>query len=870
MAPSAAGQGEVVLERGQAIDRFVVLGLVGRGGMGEVYAAYDPELDRKVAIKLLRARGGSEDGKARLLREAQATAKLQHPNVVVVYDVGTFGDSVFIAMEFVEGRTVGGWLHAAKRTPREILDVYLAAGRGLAAAHAAGLVHRDFKPDNVMVTNDGQVRVMDFGLARQVGEVDASPKAVAIPTTTGASALDGFDADATMDLNAGGAAKAETPSGKYLSIKLTQTGAMLGTPAYMAPEQFAMKATDARTDQFSFCVALYEALYGARPFAGDTFLALMTSVTTGTVSPPPAQTKVQGWLRKVLLRGISVDPERRHSSMTALLAELQRDPTIRARRLVSATIVLACFVGALVVSRRFTGGRASLCRAGATKVSGIWEAAGDRSPRKEAIHAAFVATGKSYAETAFSNASRFLDAYVEKWIATYRESCEATHERGEQSAEVLDLRMSCLNDRLGSVRALSDLFAGADEKVVENAVVAAGSLPRIETCSDVSVLKAVVKPPEDDRTRRQVEELRANRARLVALRDSSKCAEAIKAGDELIAKARALGYAPLLAEVLEAGIFPRGDCVPVYAQSERAREGFASAIAARHDELAAELATLIAANASMFEVNRPDLSREWLQIARATSKRLGGRPLYDAWLDLAESSLIALNGDWSGAIAKVATVRAEEEKLLGPDHPDLSICDQDAGIYLVAAGRYAEAIAMLDRARGLTAKLLGSEHPRMAPILNNEAEALIFQGRFADAQAMFEEAYGIFEKAGADRFFLSYPLTGLGVALLGQGKASEAIDPLERALAARSDPRLDVERVAETRFALARALWFRADDRLRARSLAQQALADFSKVKTPTVPIPDIAAWLRSPSTKAPPNLPPRARTAAPSGSPDR
>src|SRR4051812_45305343 len=165
-----------VLPRGASIGRFVVLGLVGRGGMGDVYAAYDPELDRKIAVKLLRARPSAgqstTEGRTRLLREAQATAKLQHPNVVVVYDVGTFGESVFIAMEFVEGRTMSGWLHAAPRTRREILDVYLAAGRGLAAAHAAGLVHRDFKPENVMVTNDGQVRVMDFGLARQVGDSD--------------------------------------------------------------------------------------------------------------------------------------------------------------------------------------------------------------------------------------------------------------------------------------------------------------------------------------------------------------------------------------------------------------------------------------------------------------------------------------------------------------------------------------------------------------------------------------------------------------------------------------------------------------------------------------------------------------------------
>ena len=164
-----------MLARGTALGRFVVLGLVGRGAMGEVYGAYDPELDRKIAIKLLRPRaGGSGDGadnRTRLMREAQATAKVSHPNVVVVYDAGTFGDRVFIAMEFVEGHTLRFWLQVQERTWHEILDVFLAAGRGLAAAHERALVHRDFKPDNVMVTAPGgQVRVMDFGLARMAFE----------------------------------------------------------------------------------------------------------------------------------------------------------------------------------------------------------------------------------------------------------------------------------------------------------------------------------------------------------------------------------------------------------------------------------------------------------------------------------------------------------------------------------------------------------------------------------------------------------------------------------------------------------------------------------------------------------------------------
>ncbi|HEY6475651.1 MAG TPA: serine/threonine-protein kinase, partial [Polyangia bacterium] len=314
--PDATGE-ETGLVKGAAIGRYVVLGLLGRGGMGEVYAAYDPELDRKIAVKLLRARGGmgvaaTADGKTRLLREAQAIARLSHPNVVVVYDVGTFRDSVFIAMEFVEGNTLGYWLQAVDRSWREVLDVYVSAGRGLVAAHTAGLVHRDFKPENVMITKTGQVRVMDFGLAREqlaadapspAGQlaIDAGARAAALADTFGA----GVDPDATAKLGGAAGASGEavaSASGGYLRLKLTQTGAMLGTPAYMAPEQFAGTGGDARSDQFSFCVALYEGVYGRRPFAGDNALALMSNVVAGTVTDPPPEARVPSWIRRILLR----------------------------------------------------------------------------------------------------------------------------------------------------------------------------------------------------------------------------------------------------------------------------------------------------------------------------------------------------------------------------------------------------------------------------------------------------------------------------------------------------------------------------------------------------------------------------------------
>ncbi|MES1205027.1 MAG: serine/threonine-protein kinase, partial [Pseudomonadota bacterium] len=271
-APSAEDGG--MLTRGATIGRFVVLGLLGRGGMGEVYAAHDPELDRKIAIKLLRVAGGgdSADGRLRLMREAQAIARVSHPNVVIVYDVGSYRDQVFIAMELVEGHTLNYWRHAAARKWPEILEVFVAAGRGLVAAHERDLVHRDFKPDNVMIGADGQVRVMDFGLVQSLrkGAWDSQhhtaregatdlPRAAPTVTVT-VAATDDILTTRQVFVSGASIHLAATPPNDLLGVELTQAGASLGTPAYMSPEQFRGHPTDARSDQFSFCVALYETL----------------------------------------------------------------------------------------------------------------------------------------------------------------------------------------------------------------------------------------------------------------------------------------------------------------------------------------------------------------------------------------------------------------------------------------------------------------------------------------------------------------------------------------------------------------------------------------------------------------------------------
>jgi serine/threonine protein kinase len=329
-------------ERATTVARYILLDRIGAGGMGVVYSAYDPDLDRKVAIKLLHAGVGDGDDarRLRLAREAQAMARLAHPNVVAVHDVGVHAGELFVAMALVEGRTLGAWLRAARRSPREVLRAFAAAGRGLAAAHDAGLVHRDFKPDNVLVRDqDGQILVGDFGLA---GLIDVPPRG----------------------------------DGEPAGAQVTQAGARFGTPAYMAPEQHRGDRADARADQFAFCVALYEGLYAEHPFVGaaklggvDTLDALALDVIAGRVRAAPRATQVPAWLRRVVVRGLSPAPADRWPSMAALLAALERDPRRTLRRGLAVAGVAAAVAAGLLMWRREP---APTCAAAGARVATAW------------------------------------------------------------------------------------------------------------------------------------------------------------------------------------------------------------------------------------------------------------------------------------------------------------------------------------------------------------------------------------------------------------------------------------------------------------------------------------------------------------------
>ncbi len=856
-------QGQATLARGATIGRYVILGLVGRGGMGEVYAAYDPELDRKVAVKLVRVKPGAgvtvTEGRQRTLREAQAIARLSHPNVVVVYDVGTYGDKVFIAMEFVEGNTVGYWVESQARSWHEIVKVFMAAGRGLAAAHDKGLVHRDFKPENVMVGKNGEVRVMDFGLARQVSDSPGPSDGVPFPiqprktAVDAAEALSGPHSDpmSTVVLNqpANGARANEMTSGgaTMLDARLTRTGAMMGTPAYMAPEQFLGTGSDARTDQFAFCIALYEALYGERPFPGNTMFALTSAVVQGNVRDEPADAKVPQWIRKVLLRGLRAKAAERWSSMLELLDALGKNPAAARRKWFTMTAAALLPLALALGIRQTMADREPPCSGGPAKLAGIWEllASGEReSPRRTLIHDAFMRTGKGYAADVYATVSKSLDAYARNWARMHREACEATEIRKEQSSEVLDLRMTCLDGRLGGLRALTNLFGDATSEVVENAVSAANALDSLDRCADVPLLRAVVTPPEDPGTRAKVAEIRNRLAERKALFDAGQWRQARQGMPELVTEARGVGYKPLLAEtlLLQGTMLVKGGAKSDVVE-QTLTEAYLTAESSRHDEVRADAARGLLW-AVGFLAGRHNEGRQWASRADAILHRLGGHELMKAWLLNDLGGLHSLMGNKEEMLRAENEALLLKEKVLGPAHPDVGFSEGNIAYSLQELGRSQEALKHIDRSVAILSNGLGTAHPEYAIQLSNRGEILNALGRFGEARTSFNSAKFILEREAADDDRnLAYALTGLGTTFLATGNPQAAVEPLERALRIREKTEPEVVKRSETKLALAKALWQSRKDRVRARLLAEDARGGFAKTAEKSK-VADAEKWL--------------------------
>ena len=917
------------LAPGVAIGHFVIERKVGAGGMGEVYAAHDPRLDRRVAIKVLRPTSRAADAATRLVREAQALAKLAHPNVVAVYEVGEADGRVFLAMQFVEGETLGE--HLARARPRwdEVLRLYVAAGRGLAAAHAAGLIHRDVKPGNVLIDRHGHVAVTDFGVARAAADGDG-------------------DGAARADVSTGGSA---------LSTDVTVAGAVIGTPAYMAPEQHAGRRATAASDQFGFCVAVWQGLFGVHPFVprdhGDVTspFEYMALIGEGALTPPPSGHKVPRRIVRALERGLAREPAQRWPTIAALLAELEPRAPYRAVVIALAAVATLGAGAAVLLAVGDRGGGPTCPAQIAARLDTAWSPAQAR-----ALAAGFAATGRRYAATTAATTTAALDRYADRWRALAGDACAAG-----DAAPLATARRQCLDRALVALRTVATALASAPRgELVDNALAVVAGLPALDDCADAQVLAAVGTPSAAQAP--AVAELDAALAALRVRADAGLTPGLDAELGALIARADELGWAPSQAaarivrgEVALAALAPAS---PVLREAAR----LATAHHLERTAVAAWTALVQAAAAD----RQPDAVAAYVEIAAAQAAAVGdpllalrlrtrhGRALVRLrQLGPAEAMCRAVlaelraaptaeprdvvdardcvieavtpAGKWDAAEALAREAIADRRAVAGDGHP--AIADYLRLLAMVAALRgdhagareqYAAALALREAAFGKAhvkyAESLGdlagfapdpaakaaelaaaaaiaaaSDSPARTMVERNlqaqlgelalargdvpamrrhfdravelatlaggprsldVATMLIGFGQllasvdFAEGLPKVEQAIAIFDQLGSPR--ATTARAALGLALLHEARAAEAVPLLEAALRGLDPATAEAYNLGLIKWALARALTATKGDRDRARALAREARAVLAPLGDDGATlVADIDAWLR-------------------------
>ncbi len=799
---------------GSELDRYRVEARRGAGGQGMVYTAYDPALDRRIALKVLPA---IEDERRahfeqRLRREAQALARLAHPNVVAVYDVGVAEHSVFIAMQLVDGVNVDEWLEAASRSPREIIEMLVAAGRGLAAAHDAGIVHRDVKPSNVLVDAKGGVCVGDFGLARSAEEAE--------PSADDASLLD---------------------------VNLTRAGAVVGTLPFMAPEQHRGEPATPRSDQFSFCVMAWKALFGQHPFVAgpwDTAKARAAMAADAIIEPPRRMA-----IARALRRGLRHDPAERWPSMHALV-EAIRPRSYAAWWWGAGTLVVGMALAATVASYLTPAAAAQGCAA-ARPAWGTFA----RLP----VQAAVAASGRP---GLFAHLAHALDERTSAWSEAHDAACKA---RDDQAGELFARRMLCLDRRNAETRALIEqLSRPQDGETLDKAVGAVGSLGAIADCQDSDALLGLKPHPHSEHAMDVDQRL----ARADALDTLGKYKEELAIVQPIIGEARTLGYGAAAAEALH--LQARAlDGLAQYKEAETAAYDAITEAGRAGDDVLAARAMLLQVYITNDDEGKPDIAMALARAAEGMVARTH-RPELAASLEMYRGSILygqgklaeALN-EYESALAKYLAMPAQRLSLartynnmslvegdagrlhesldharealaiyeaeLGREHPDsltirvnIAMGEQRLGMIDQARTDYHDVIAAIERtfgpehgqlaaplsnlasleadagnlevslplaqrANAIVEKAFGPDNPRMAWTLDNVAENLRRLGRLDEAEATERKALAVGQKAfGADNADLAYELDNLGKILRDRGRLAEARASIESGLALRT------------------------------------------------------------------------------------
>jgi eukaryotic-like serine/threonine-protein kinase len=814
------------------VGRFILLEQLGAGAMGEIYAAYDEQLDRRVALKLVR-HGSDLTVKADelLLREAQSLAQVSHPNVVQIYEAGTHEGRLFIAMELIRGQTLTRWLRDAGQVPRpqrrrEILRQFIAAGRGLEAAHEAGVAHRDFKPDNVLVGDDGRVRVVDFGLARALDEVMAPGASGRLLGSGGRGAgTEDFAHGQTVRMDQGGEARvpagagvvgaaaveagskgsvgsgskgsagsgskgseasgskgsagsgskgsagsgskgsegsgfkgsvesassrsgarasdrpasavgddaAEAPASSLPKLRaatrLTETGMVMGTPRFMAPEQIRGAIADHRSDQFSFCVALHHALYGEFPFAGERIQELLDAMETGATSLEHSA-GLGARVRRALRRGLSVDPSQRFASMGELLAEIE--PSIRRKGgWIAGAVLLAVAAFALLL---FTARSADPCANVGDGIDQAWS-----TERQVAVYAAFLRSGLPYAETGWNGAKQRLDGHAKRWRDEARGACRAMHVEHVQSPHQFDRRMLCLDRDRRLVTALVGELAAGSTDAVQRAVALAESLPDARLCSRTENILFGVEPPYP-----------AIAADVGTVRDQlarARMLELMGRGEESLALARTaltaserIKYSPLHAEAqfqVARALDVRGVATARVEAEDLYFQALDTAEAERHDQLAVEIWNRLVVLAVRFESGTEQAHARWRRNAAAV-RRVGSSAYELATLNHLRADIYFRDGKYADA------ADAENAAIASLDAPlhnlELARYYDGLGKALMLVGRADEAAPLYQRALQLTTEALSASHPEVARLQHNHGMVLQKRGDLEGARRIFETA----------------------------------------------------------------------------------------------------------------------------------
>ena len=816
---------------GSSIDRYLVIDELGRGGMGRVLRVYDPRLQREIALKLLRPNALDAESETRLVREARAMAQLNHPNVVAVYDVEVGKrNGVVLAMELVPGGDLRRWLRAEPRPWREVIARFVAAGRGLSAAHHVGLLHRDFKPSNVLLGNADRVQVTDFGLARLAGSSMSS---------------EGYSGS-PEDIVASWAAD------------VTQAGTVVGTPGYMSPEQHEGGELSAATDQFSLCIAIWEGLCGERPYR-ETGEQLCEAKRRGP-PPWPNGTGVPRHVADAVRRGLAPDHRERWPSIDALLTELQRDPGRRRRHVLGVAVVVAVGGGIWGAQRWERSERGSACEQKGAAIVEAW------NPDVAAeIEVLVTGTDVSYAQDSWERARPRLDAWVEAW----RDASVLVCRRATVEQNLVDTAATaaerCLTEQRRSLAGLLRQLETPDRTTVTRFATAVAALPDPRRCYDERWLANRAPIPQDEALAEQVDAVHLELTEVASLAAAAEHDRALALAQELQARSESIDWLPLRAAVAyQLGMIHARRAEPKDARVwfERA---FFEATESGYDELALRASTSLIRTVG-YTLALPDEADRWRQQSEALSRRLQVTDsLLGASTRTAVGLLLSTSGQWALALAQYTAALEVWESSVGPTHPRIASVLSNMGAVHSARGDHELSLSAFNRALVIRQEIYGEAHPITADAWSNIGAAAYVAGALEHAleahlQALairkqslrpghpdlgatlnnianlrsdegnHEEAVRLYESAlkiKRDAMGPTHPEVGLALSNLATAHAhADALDkavPLfDQALAVLEGAQIAPETLAITRNAAAKAMWD-AGQQERGVQLARQA-----------------------------------------------